>query len=81
MPTPPIVVIAPVPTLLESVELSTIIFPLDESNPVVLKFPKTSNASVGAVVFIPTFCVASILITVRLTPLSLTLKSILDPAV
>ena len=56
IPTPPIVVIAPVPTLVESVLLSTIILPL-ESKPVVFKLPKTSNASVGAVVLIPTFCV------------------------
>ena len=81
IPIPPTVVIAPVPTLVESVVLSTIIFPELASAPVVLIFPDTSNASVGAVVLIPTFCVESTLITVRLTPLSFTFISMFDPAV
>ena len=75
MPTPPLILTAPVPILALSVVPCTIKFAL------VCIEPATSNASAGDNVLIPTFSVESILITFFCTPKLLTLKSIGAPDV
>ena len=74
-PTPPNVVILPVLILV----LSAVPFTFIALS--VAIFPITSNASSGASLFIPTRCVPSILMTVRLAPPLRTRMSTLDPSI